>query len=278
MKSILALVISIGISCCFGCYSKGSDTSTTNTLEQEKSTSILGLIDSNLVGIRELRYISTMHGLINKKERGKVEQLILDSVLIHEYFSEEVGTYPDSNYENRLLNVHRIDDNIFLVITEYESPFGPLGRCGQVAFIDINNYAVVNKTMIEGGKYHAPEIAWSDIDKDSKKEIVTRLVYPTSSVPLIDVFETIYETQENTFELVEALNTTTEAINCVDNTNGVPLIQRSYYFETPLRVKTIEQYYSFNCSEDWKNIDSLKTLIDQKIFFLTRQNESGVFN
>ncbi|WP_020539656.1 hypothetical protein [Lewinella cohaerens] len=278
MKSILTLMISIGISCCFGCHSKEPDTNTTRTLEQEKSTSILGLADSNLLGVRELRYISIIHDSINKQERGKVEKLILDSVLIHDYFSEDVGTYPDSTYEDKLLSVHRIDDALFLVLIEYRSLFGPFGLCGQVVFIDINSYIVVNKTMIEGGKYHAPEITWSDVDKDGQKEIVSRLVYPTSSVPVIEIFETIFEVQEDTFELIEALSTTIETINCVDNTKNTPLIQRSYYFENSLRIKTTERYYSFNCGENWKNFDSSKTLIGEKVFFSTRQSESGVFN
>jgi len=204
----ITTLVLIGILYCFGCNPVETGTSTGAILEPEPKASELNSVNSNKLGLMELRYISIIHDSISNQERSKLEKLILDSVLIHDYFSKELGTYPDSNYEKKPLDIYRISNKEFLVISEYHSPFGPFGLCGQVAVVDINGYIVVNKTMIEGGKYHAPEITWMDIDKDGAKEIVSRLVYPTSSVPVIDIFETVYEFQGNRFDLVEVLNTT----------------------------------------------------------------------
>ena len=93
----------------------------------------------------------------------------------------------------------------------------------------------------------------------------------------MDIFETVFELQGNTFDVVEVLNTTIEAINYLNPTDGTELIQRNYSFETPLRVKTIERLYSFNCDEGREDIETSKILSDRKVFFLNRSSENGVF-
>lgn len=236
------------------------------------------------VSLSELNNIADYRFSVGDKLKSKIDGLILDSILKHDYYLNEASI--QGQYSPKPISVYKISGSKLLITCEYHNPFGLEGLHGELSIVDIESLNVVSRQEIQGGKYHAPKLIFEDLDKDGDKEVRVQLVLPTSSVPVIDKYETIYEVDENTGAITRALEVCIESLDCAtrhlekSNETGLEgdFIKRTYKFISATRMELIEENYKFNCEEFTDSIKASKKLMSRAVIFLERTNDKGIFN
>lgn len=236
---------------------------------------------TDTVLIERLLNVNSEIDAVKKKD---LEKLIYDSLLLDGYYADEIGTLPDTiGYQP--ISAYLLEGRIWLILSNYENPFGEFGLCSQLAIVNLEKDIVCVKEIVPGGKYDPPKVSFMDVDSDGENEILCQLKYPTSSVPVIEHVDIVYEVNTNRCELNQSYSVTTESIDCATRnlTNDATasefgdLIYRDYTFDSPLRLRVAEESYLFICSEFSDSTKLSKELVDKKVTFLTRRDKGGRF-
>ena len=213
-----------------------------------------------------------------------MEELILDSLLLRGYYADQPEPSSDTSSYHPI-NAYYLKRDKWLIISEYGNSFGEFGLCGQIAVINLEEYDVCIEEIVPGGKYYPPEVSFLDVDNDGDKEILCQLIYPTSSVPVIEYIDMVFELNVEACELVQSLIITTESVDCASrhlrNENASndlgDLVYRQYTFETPLKLEVLEEDYLFVCDEFRDSVKTTKELVDRTIIQFVRSEKGGKF-
>jgi len=287
MKNVPALLVLILFFICWTCTPNNrseNNSSDSDAEETQKDTIQIDQTSSFELNESHLDFIIHYNDKVIESEKTIIETVLLDAVILHDYFSEEYGNVPDSSY-GEIVEVYRLQDESFLIVVEYNSLFGSFGPIAQVVVVDSKSLIVHFDEKIGGSKYAPPEITWLDVDNDGQKEIFSLLTLPTSSVSVIDYLHTVYELNREPFQLVEAFRLSVESIDCSGLTiketgfaieTGV-LVERKYEFENPNEIRINEMTYQFNCDDYRKPKATSKQLLKTKASIWKRTDNWDIF-
>lgn len=235
------------------------------------------------ISYAQLAYITAYNFDCSGALRTTLDQLILDSLLVQDYFLNE-STVPDEQLE-KVIEVYQLSRSRYLTTVEYYNPFGPEGLYGEMSIVDAEAAKVIYTHQTPGSKYHTPTFLVQDLDGDGSLEVRVDLILPTSSVPVIGKYETIFEIDEQQKAIVQVLELEVESIDCASrhlaegDTEQLPgnLIRRAYQFVSPTEVEITEERFQFDCEE----FDDSPKASKRRVFLTTtmveRSDDNSIF-